>query len=274
MSLKDFEKIDKKLDRSIDSTNSRIKKSYEGAIKELRSYFFELYDKYGDNGVLPYYELSKYSRLYNTKKEVEGVASSLYSSIIDDLYQDLESVYAVTYDSTIGVLTKEAGRAIRGSVKVDAIEKAIKAPIAGLTIDLRMEQYEQDLANKILQQIIRGSAEGWSASQLSKSMSEVFTSNNYYIRRIVETESHRIAEQSKLDTMERAEAQGNDVYKQWVSAKDSRVRTSHRQLNGKTIKKGEMFVSPSGGKGLAPGNMGTASDDINCRCYLRILIKK
>lgn len=273
MSLKDFQEIDKQLDKAIASTESLLTKSYENHIKDIRAYFAELYGDYGVDGKLPYSELSKYNRLTNTQEEIDKIANSLYSEMIVDINRDLQAVYVLTYDSTMGVLEKEAGKIIRGTVQTDAIQKALKTPVAGLTIDLRMEQYEQDIARKLYQQLTIASTQGLSPSQLSKNVGEVFTQNNYNIRRIVETESHRLQETAKLDTMERAEAQGNEVWKKWISARDSRVRASHRQLNGTTIKKDELFHSPTGARGKAPGLMGSAADDINCRCFLQILIK-
>ena len=274
MSLKDFKRIDANLDRSIYSTNSRLSKSYDGALVDLRSFYNELYNLYGDGDLLPYYNLSKYNRLTHTKAEIDAISRSLYSDIVRDIDDDLKSVYVYTYDETMGVLSYESGVTVRGNVKIETLEKAYKTPVAGLTIDLRLEQYEQDIARRIYQQMVIGSSQGYTPRQFSDSMKLVFKKNNSYIRRIVETESHRMQEQAKLDTMDRAESQGLDVYKTWISSRDSHVRASHRILDGTTIKKDELFTSPSGARGLSPGNMGSSDDDINCRCYLNITTKK
>lgn len=56
--------------------------------------------------------------------------------------------------------------------------------------------------------------------------------------------------------------------KRWVSSLDARVRDSHSDLHGDTVAIDEDFRSPSGARGPAPGNLGRASEDINCRCSL------
>lgn len=61
--------------------------------------------------------------------------------------------------------------------------------------------------------------------------------------------------------------------KEWLSARDSRVRESHVDLDGQTVRISENFHSASGATGPHPGALGRADEDINCRCVMVPLIK-
>lgn len=65
---------------------------------------------------------------------------------------------------------------------------------------------------------------------------------------------------------------GNVVSKVWLSAIDDRTRDTHREMHNQMVPVKENFVSPSGAEGPSPGQMGTAEEDINCRCTLEGII--
>ena len=67
---------------------------------------------------------------------------------------------------------------------------------------------------------------------------------------------------------------GNVASKVWLATLDDRTRETHLELHETEVPVGEDFVSPSGAKGPAPGQMGEASEDINCRCSLEAILGK
>lgn len=54
--------------------------------------------------------------------------------------------------------------------------------------------------------------------------------------------------------------------KVWLAALDDRTRDTHRAMHGQTVDVGADFISPDGAQGPAPGQLGEAAEDINCRC--------
>jgi HK97 family phage portal protein len=54
--------------------------------------------------------------------------------------------------------------------------------------------------------------------------------------------------------------------KVWLAALDDRTRDTHRDMHGQTVDVGDDFTSPDGARGPAPGQLGEAAEDINCRC--------
>ena len=82
--------------------------------------------------------------------------------------------------------------------------------------------------------------------------------------RIAETETHRDANESALNTAKRAGA----TKKTWVTMLDDRVRTDHDYLEGSTVGIDEDFYTWQGYHAPAPGLFGVAEEDVNCRCEL------
>lgn len=83
------------------------------------------------------------------------------------------------------------------------------------------------------------------------------------VRRIAETESHRVFGDGQWDT-----AKGRAKSKTWHTMLDDKVREEHWYLDGLTIGVNDMFYTLDGYGTLYPGNFGVASLDVNCRCYL------
>jgi hypothetical protein len=70
--------------------------------------------------------------------------------------------------------------------------------------------------------------------------------------------------------MKAARDKGVELQKEWISARDDKVRSTHQPgpsgLDGKRVGLDEQFTSSSGATGNGPGQMGSASENINCRC--------
>ena len=84
------------------------------------------------------------------------------------------------------------------------------------------------------------------------------------IERIAETESHRIANTSALDTARH----GGATKKTWVTMLDDRVRETHDYLEGMTVGIDDDFYTYDGDHAPAPSLFQLASNNVNCRCEL------
>lgn len=82
---------------------------------------------------------------------------------------------------------------------------------------------------------------------------------------IARTETHHAANRG---TMAAADATGLKLYKEWVSAEDSRTREGHIHADGQLREKGDAFTI--GGAAMKhPGDpAGGARNTINCRCVM------
>ena len=83
--------------------------------------------------------------------------------------------------------------------------------------------------------------------------------------RIIETESHRIANESALKTAGKAGA----TKKKWVTMLDEKVRSNHQFLEGQSVPYDADFYTPDGDHARAPGLFALPENNINCRCELK-----
>ena len=84
----------------------------------------------------------------------------------------------------------------------------------------------------------------------------------YDLIRIAETETHRDANESALETAKKAGAKS----KTWMTMLDDKVREDHDYLEGVTVGIDEDFYTWQGYHAPAPGMFGVPEEDINCRC--------
>jgi hypothetical protein len=88
------------------------------------------------------------------------------------------------------------------------------------------------------------------------------------IVRIIETESHRVYNDSILDVGEQAEADTGGVSKTWFTVGDDRVRETHEYLEGETVPVNERFYTFDGDSAMYPGGFALPQNNINCRCAI------
>lgn len=93
--------------------------------------------------------------------------------------------------------------------------------------------------------------------------------------RIARTEAHNALNAGRYEAMRQtAEDVGltaDAITCKWQSARDARVRNSHRALNGQTARYGQPFVSPLGSRMRWPGDReygAQSADLVGCRCTL------
>ena len=92
-------------------------------------------------------------------------------------------------------------------------------------------------------------------------------------RAIARTEATRIINRASIDAYQQVSSLGIKVYKQWLTAGDESVRESHQEMNGQSVEPSQVF-SNEYGETFGPGEWGTASEDINCRCTVIPVIQE
>lgn len=199
------------------------------------------------------------------KGQVSAILDNLNANQYDKIQDYLENCY---YDSFIGVMYDLQGQGIPVIMPIDQ-EQAIRA----IQHDTKLKKslYESlgynvnQLKRTISGEVSRGIANGFMHAEIARNIrnhGKVSMSKAYTIAR---TEGHRISEQSKADSRQKAKEAGADVLKQWDSTLDSRTRESHQKLDGQIRELDEPF-EVNGRKAMHPGGFGIAKEDINCRC--------
>lgn len=178
--------------------------------------------------ILPFDELNSFEASLRERFADGKLAKKDEEDIIDEMLDLFLLAYAMGNEVTNENLSSD------WMPKVDDVMKVVDERVAGKTWKERVRDY---FANG-------GTGED--------------------IARIIETESHRIANTAALDTAKRAGAKN----KTWATMLDDRVRETHDYLEGQTVGINEDFYTYDGDHASAPGLFALAENNVNCRCEL------
>ena len=137
----------------------------------------------------------------------------------------------------------------------------------------------QTTRKDILEVLIEGQNNGWGVSKIIEELDPVDMSRRR-AETIVRTESLRAMQYGQESAARDSRWQ---TEKRWISAHDSRTRTSHRIVDGMKVDEGQRFPVPIIKKGiqqgidlmLGPGDpQASAGNVINCRCTLVTVAKR
>ena len=179
----------------------------------------------------------------------------------EDILDEMLDIFLLTYATANRVTGESLDYEYEPST--EEVMETVNEVVAGETWTERVENYLESI----------GSAEGAArnATVKTSSGSATPTGKTDYdaiandLVRIVETESHRIANEAALKTAGKAGA----TYKKWVTMNDEKVRTSHSFLEGQIVPYDADFYTDDGDHARAPGLFTLPENNINCRCELQ-----
>lgn len=252
----------RELDRMEKNFKSELIRNYQLALKEIRAKIALADEKYG----LSWIEMQRYSRLSKLEKEIGQEIAKLTGKNAITLKKGISDIYQESYYRTAYSLTNMV-QANLGFVLLDRklVEKAIENPLDRVGFLQRNRDNQarltRQLRDHLAQSLIQGEGYKKAAQRIKKRM-DVGATN---VITIAQTELHRTRQKGKLDSMEEGRKAGITLKKQWLSTMDGNTRDSHQDLDGVQINLDEDFEGEESA-GPAPGMMGSAEEDINCRC--------
>lgn len=90
------------------------------------------------------------------------------------------------------------------------------------------------------------------------------------IIRVADTDMQRVYNTGVYDTGKVEGAQ----FKQWITMSDDKVRDTHTYLEGVQVGIDDEFYTFDGDHALYPGGFEDASNNVNCRCVIKLLNEK
>lgn len=156
----------------------------------------------------------------------------------DDIIDELLDLYLLAYFEGSKQAAEELGFNVDPSVS--EAKETIESPIAGKTYRDRVREY------------------------LNGEMGETTGTPAEAIARVADTDSVRIFNEAGMATAKKAGA----TKKTWHTMEDNKVRDTHILLDEVSAPLDGFFYTYTGEKALAPGQFGSAAEDVNCRCYL------
>jgi hypothetical protein len=273
-------------------------KAYGDAKKEIDAALIQTYAKLAGTEPINYWaELVKYDRYTKLSKEITDIYRS-YSKLAGKATQDgltvamkenynrqqyltgwLVEVPPVPINHDLLKYSVTGNMDIWKKIQTEAFSKmwgnpGLYTPQAGSLTQLLTKNYAAEL-DRILQAVQNGFITGKSYTNQSKAIADIIgkyikstdtgTGARYNALRIARTEGQRVLNAGALANAHKAESYGINVKKQWLAAKDTRTRNSHQHLDGVKLPLDGVFKGYNG-SGQAPGQMGSASENIHCRC--------
>ena len=266
------EEIDKFLDDQITKAEGQIDKMFARRLKELLGQLAQMYAKYGNGEELTFTDLNKYGRFQKEMRIMTEALGQDYKQLQKDIQALMEYQYIENYLRSAYVLEFAAQTELGfGVPSLETVKAAIVNPIDLLTLPNLMESNRVEITRRLQMDISQGLLAGEGYAKIAARIEKSVGFGAVKAKRVARTEGHRVQTTARMDSAKEAAKHAN-LTKMWMSGLDSRVRTAHRKLDGKTIGVDDIFVSTAGGKGQGPGVMWNAADDCNCRCTAVYLV--
>jgi len=131
---------------------------------------------------------------------------------------------------------------------------------------------------QIAKTVQKGLESGLSTKEIAKNLKQSDQGGIFDLgraNRIARTEATRVVNESTVESYKQLGEVGIQVKKQWLSARDGKVRPSHAALDGQTVGSNEDFVLPAefgGGSASAPASFSEVGENVNCRCTVLPII--
>ena len=274
---KQFLRLDKQTDRLIRVAERGVGAQYGSMLREVRGVLQVTYDKYSlADGTLTYSQMARYGRIDTLNADIEAVIRKHSGSVAGEIRTGLRKTVTTSFEGTRGALEEAAGRKIRAILKPEIVSEILQNPISGLSLNERLAVRRYETITTIRQEMTRGLVRGDRYRDIAGRLQTALEIDAGKANRIVRTEGHRCMEAGKKASLDVAAKGGVSLLKWWKDSDDERVRSGHRHMGRKYSKENaipydEDFVNDlTGGVGPHPGALGTAEDDINCRCVMVI----
>lgn len=264
--MREWLKIQAKYQKILKSKERGLKLNYKQAYKELDGILKGIYEEFEVDGQVDFDKYLRYRRTRELDSITATVMSRLYISNKKLIEELLEDILRNTRRSAFEVMQGHI-RTIRPISKTFDTKKIINQSVAGKVWSERAKQSNDNLHYDVIGTINKGLENGQTYTQTAKELKKRFGKDINKAVATARTESHRVIETTKFETMEEIAKQVK-MTKTWHTVKDERVRSSHQAMEGVTIPIDEEFILPSGNTCLRPSETGDPAEDINCRCYL------
>ncbi|WP_117168865.1 phage minor head protein [Paraliobacillus sediminis] len=252
------------LDNLEKQTEQEMIAYYQVALKELRGKIATLYEQTNGDWI----EAQKYNRLSKLEKEIANEIGKLTGKSANSLLKSQRVMYEESYYSTAYVLSNTVKADLQfTALSNELVKKSIENPLDRVGFLQRNKDNQARLTRQLREELAQGLIQGESYGKTAKRIKKRMDIGAKKAITIAQTEGHRVRSSGTLASMERGEKLGIDIKKQWLSSGDGSTRDSHQELDGVVIDLDEDFEGENG-SGSAPGMLGSASEDINCRCEM------
>ena len=201
------------------------------------------------------------SRLLELKLQRNDI--SFISSEIDQpqIGLTVEQIFHDVYDEVaglVGIATLEELGLDQSFQRSSDLQRWIEENAA-----LLVKRINDTTRERIVRELGEGLDQAEQLDQLTTRMRHIFD-DAARARTVAQTEATKAVNGSAQEAFRQADV----AFKEWLTSRDDRVRSTHAALDGAVVQTNANFESPSGDQAPAPGQFGTAVENVNCRCAI------
>lgn len=260
------QEINQILDRLESKAESDIEVIFARRLKTILAQMLEMHKKFGKNGQATWTDVNKYNRFNQEMKLIAQQLNADYKEIIKLIQASEERLYIERYLLMAYLLQQSTGEEMGFKIpSIEVIQAALTNPVEFLTLPKMFEAHRDDIIRRLNIEIAQSLQAGESYTDMAIRIENAmgWTRNKAIL--VARTEGGRVRSQVDLDIEEQASKTAR-LTKIWMSSLDTRVRKSHRKLDGQKADK-DGYYHYGKWKSKAPRLWGIASMDIQCRCH-------
>lgn len=262
------QEINKILDELEKKAEKDIEVVFNKRLKAILDQMLQMHRKFGKNGEATWTDVNKYNRFNQEMKLIAQELNADYKAIIKLIRASEERLYIERYLMMAYLLEQSTGEEM-GFV-LPSVETALTNPVEFLTLPKIFEAHRNDIIRRLNIEIAQSLQAGKSYTEMAYRIETAMGWTKKKAILVARTEGGRVRSQADLAVEEQA-SKTVRLTKIWMSSLDTRVRKSHRKLDGQKADK-DGYYHYGKWKSKAPRLWGIASMDIQCRCHSIYLV--
>lgn len=260
------QEINQILDRLESKAESDIEVVFTRRLKAILAQMLEMHKKFGKNGQATWTDVNKYNRFNQEMKLIAQQLNVDYKEIIKLIQASEERLYIERYLLMAYLLQQSTEEEMGFRIpSEEVIQAALANPVEFLTLPKIFEAHRDEIIRRLNIEIAQSLQAGESYTDMAIRIENAMGWTRKKAILVARTEGGRVRSQVDLAIEEQA-SKTTRLTKVWMSSLDTRVRKSHRKLDGQKADK-DGYYHYGKWKSKAPRLWGIASMDIQCRCH-------
>lgn len=265
------QEINKILDELEKKAEKDIEVVFNKRLKSILDQMLQMHRKFGKRGEATWTDVNKYNRFNQEMKLIAQELNADYKAIIKLIRASEERIYIERYLMMAYLLEQSTGEEMGFQIPtIEVIQAAIDNPVEFLTLPKIFEAHRNDIIRRLNIEIAQSLQAGESYTEMAYRIEQAMGWTKKKAILVARTEGGRVRSQADLAVEEQA-SKTVRLTKVWMSSLDTRVRKSHRKLDGQKADK-DGYYHYGKWKSKAPRLWGVASMDIQCRCHSIYLV--
>lgn len=265
------QEINKILDEMMMKAEKDIEVVFAKRLKAILDQMLQMHKKFGSNGEASWTDVNKYNRFNQEMARIAKQLNADYKKIIKLIQESEERLYIERYLMMAYLLQQSTGEEMGFRIpSTEAVEEVLVNPVEFLTLPNIFESHRNDIIRRLNIEIAQSLQAGESYTDMAYRIEQAMGWTKKKAILVARTEGGRVRSQADLAVEEQA-SKTVRLTKVWMSSLDTRVRKSHRKLDGQKADKDGYFKYGTR-KSKAPRLWNVASMDIQCRCTVIYLV--